>query len=124
VILTDFILAVKEGKRLSKVLKQEGKAEKQAIEIAIKELGELQYAQKKAIKVCGPSSLPDVEHALTKILSFRRRCVRTRPTLRPSRSPTQLSSSSSKPNASSRLLKQANVPVQRHSRVLGHTVNG
>jgi hypothetical protein len=48
---------VKEGKRLSKVLQREGKAERQAVEIATKELGQLQYAQKKAIKVRSSTSL-------------------------------------------------------------------
>jgi hypothetical protein len=45
-----FVL-VKEGKRLSKIIKQEGKVEKQALEVAINELGELQKIQKSAVKV-------------------------------------------------------------------------
>jgi hypothetical protein len=43
---------IKEGKRLSKVIKNEGKAEQIALDVAIKELSELQQAQKVAVKVC------------------------------------------------------------------------
>lgn len=43
--------AVKEGKRLAKVIKSEAKSEKQALEVAIKELADLQRMQKNAIKV-------------------------------------------------------------------------
>jgi hypothetical protein len=57
---------VKEGKRLSKILKQEGKAERQALEISMKELSELQYAQKKAIKV--PISFPRTGGLVTDVL--------------------------------------------------------
>jgi hypothetical protein len=42
---------VKEGKRMAKVIKQEAKAEKQALEQAVRDLAELQKTQKYAIKV-------------------------------------------------------------------------
>lgn len=41
----------KEGKRLSKIIRQEAKTEKQAVTVAIKELAELQKIQKMAVKV-------------------------------------------------------------------------
>lgn len=44
-------IVVKEGKRLAKVLKHEGKVERKALEVAMKELAELQAMQKQAIKV-------------------------------------------------------------------------
>ncbi len=43
---------VKEGKRVVKVMKQEAKAEKKALEVAVKELSEIQRSQKNSIKVC------------------------------------------------------------------------
>ncbi len=44
--------AVKEGKKVAKVIKAEGKAEKKALEDAVKELAEIQKLQKSAVKVC------------------------------------------------------------------------
>ncbi|KAJ3988920.1 hypothetical protein F5890DRAFT_1488821 [Lentinula detonsa] len=41
---------VKQGQRLSKVIKSESKVEKKSLEIAIQELGELQKIQKTAVK--------------------------------------------------------------------------
>ncbi|KAI0690143.1 hypothetical protein BC835DRAFT_1281545 [Cytidiella melzeri] len=41
---------IKEGKRMAKVIKQEGKAEKLALEQAVRELAELQKIQKSAVK--------------------------------------------------------------------------
>ncbi|KIY67255.1 hypothetical protein CYLTODRAFT_422665 [Cylindrobasidium torrendii FP15055 ss-10] len=41
---------VKDGRRLSKVIKMEGKVERQALGLAIRELGELQKIQKDAVK--------------------------------------------------------------------------
>ncbi|KAF9070155.1 hypothetical protein BDP27DRAFT_1324383 [Rhodocollybia butyracea] len=41
---------VNGGKRLSKVIKQESKAEKQSLELAIQQLGELQNIQQAAVK--------------------------------------------------------------------------
>lgn len=41
----------KEARRLSKIVKAEGKVEKKALSVAINELGELQVLQKKAVKV-------------------------------------------------------------------------
>jgi L-rhamnose mutarotase len=43
--------AAKDSKRLSKIIKEEAKAEKQALSVAINELAELQKLQKQAIKV-------------------------------------------------------------------------
>lgn len=43
--------AVKDGKRVAKVVKEEGKAEKKALEAAIRELADIQRLQKDAIKV-------------------------------------------------------------------------
>ncbi|KAF5391642.1 hypothetical protein D9757_002449 [Collybiopsis confluens] len=40
----------KEGKRLSKVIRQESKVEKQSLEVAIRELSELQKLQQAAVK--------------------------------------------------------------------------
>ena len=42
---------MKEGKQLSKVIKKEGKIEKEAVAVAIKELNELQAIHKAALKV-------------------------------------------------------------------------
>jgi hypothetical protein len=42
--------SVREGKRLSKILKAENKVERKALEVALKELAELQAAQKIAVK--------------------------------------------------------------------------
>jgi hypothetical protein len=49
---------VKESKRLSKVIKQEGKIEKQALNTAIRELAGLQKIQAEAVKVYSMLSLP------------------------------------------------------------------
>ena len=43
--------AAKEARRLSKIVKEEGKVEKKALSVAINELAELQGLQKKAVKV-------------------------------------------------------------------------
>ena len=43
--------AVKEGKKVAKIIKEEGKAEKQALDEAVKELADLQKLQKSALKV-------------------------------------------------------------------------
>ncbi|KAJ3767622.1 hypothetical protein FB446DRAFT_651841 [Lentinula raphanica] len=43
-------MEVKQGQRLSKVIKSESKAEKKSLDIAIQELGELQRVQKMAVK--------------------------------------------------------------------------
>jgi hypothetical protein len=48
--LIDVVVA-KEARRLSKIVKAEGKVEKKALSVAINELGELQDLQKKAVKV-------------------------------------------------------------------------
>lgn len=45
------ICIVKDGRRLTKVIKTEGKIEKQALQVAVKELGELQKFQENAVKV-------------------------------------------------------------------------
>ncbi len=45
------IALAKDSKRLSKIIKTEGKVEKQALGVAIRELSELQTVQKAAIKV-------------------------------------------------------------------------
>ena len=42
---------MKEGKRLVKVMKEEAKAEAKAVEVAMKELTEIQRMQKNSIKV-------------------------------------------------------------------------
>jgi len=41
----------KEGKRLSAIIKEEGKAEKAALNVTIDELAELQTLQRAAVKV-------------------------------------------------------------------------
>ena len=43
--------SVKEGKRLADIIKLEAKAEKRALEDAVKQLAELQRLQKYAVKV-------------------------------------------------------------------------
>ena len=45
-------MAEKHGRTLSKVIRSEAMAEKQALEVAIKQLGEIQRIQKEAVKVC------------------------------------------------------------------------
>jgi hypothetical protein len=45
------LILAKDGRRISKIIKEEGKTEKQAVDIAIKELEELQKFQNNAIKV-------------------------------------------------------------------------
>ena len=42
---------MKEGRQLSKVIKKEGKIEKEAVAVVIKELSELQEIHKAAVKV-------------------------------------------------------------------------
>lgn len=43
--------SVKEGKRLAKVVKDEARAEQEALELAIRELSEIQKTQRAAVKV-------------------------------------------------------------------------
>lgn len=50
---------VKEGKMVAKIIKKEAKAEKAALEQAVRELAELQRTQKYAVKVRS-SSLPQI----------------------------------------------------------------
>lgn len=45
------IFAESFGKRISRVIKNEGKAEQQALETSIKELAEIQKMQQAAVKV-------------------------------------------------------------------------
>ena len=45
------LILAKDGRRISKIIKEEGKTEKQAVDIAIKELEELQKFQNNAVKV-------------------------------------------------------------------------
>ena len=47
--------AVKEGKKVAKIIKAEGKAEQRALEDALKELADLQKLQKVAVKVRNPA---------------------------------------------------------------------
>ena len=47
--------AVKEGKKVAKVIVAEGRAEKQALDEAVRELSDLQKLQKSALKVRTPS---------------------------------------------------------------------
>lgn len=51
VFVLSCLCAVKEGKRLGKIIKQEAKAEKKALNISMRELSEIQKTQKVAIKV-------------------------------------------------------------------------
>ena len=44
---------IREGKKVAKIIKAEGKAEQKAIEEAVRELGDLQKLQKAAVKVRG-----------------------------------------------------------------------
>ena len=44
-------LPVKEGKKVAKIIKAEGKAEQKAIDEAVKELADLQKLQRAAVKV-------------------------------------------------------------------------
>jgi hypothetical protein len=53
-IVLQFPRTAKHDKRLSKIIKEEGKAEKNALVIAIDELDSLQKIQKGTIKVCPP----------------------------------------------------------------------
>ena len=43
--------AVKEGKKVAKIIVAEGRAEKQALEEAVRELSDLQKLQRAAVKV-------------------------------------------------------------------------
>lgn len=45
------MVAVKESKHIVKVIKQEAKAERKALDIAVKELAGIQRMQKNSIKV-------------------------------------------------------------------------
>lgn len=51
VIVTNAIGSVKEGKRLAAVIKSEARLEQRALEIAIKEMADIQKLQKASIKV-------------------------------------------------------------------------
>ena len=44
---------IKEGKKVAKIIKAEGKAEQQAIDEAVRELSDLQKLQKVTVKVRG-----------------------------------------------------------------------
>ena len=44
-------MLVKEGKKVVKIIKAEGKAEKKALDEAVKELADIQKLQKTAVKV-------------------------------------------------------------------------
>lgn len=48
---------MKEGKLVAKVIKQEAKAEKEALASAVKELADLQKLQKYSVKVRFPQSI-------------------------------------------------------------------
>ena len=49
------VLAVKEGKKMAKIILAEGKAEKKALDDALKELADMQRMQKTAVKVRLPT---------------------------------------------------------------------
>lgn len=51
VIVANTIGSVKEGKRLAAVIKSEARLEQRALEIAIKEMADIQKLQKASIKV-------------------------------------------------------------------------
>ena len=51
-IVLQFPQTAKHDKRISRIIKKEGKAEKDALTIAIDELDDLQRIQKRSIKVC------------------------------------------------------------------------
>ena len=44
--------SVKEGKKVVKIIKAEGKAEQKALDDALRELTDMQKMQKAAVKVC------------------------------------------------------------------------
>ena len=60
-----------------KVIKQEAKAERKALDIAVKELADIQRMQKNSIKVCNAS----LAHVSFFSFTYRRRPRPTRPTL-------------------------------------------
>jgi hypothetical protein len=58
--VTNDVFAAKGNKQLAKIIKTEAKVEKKALNLALKELAELQKIQKTAVKVVSfrPSNFP------------------------------------------------------------------
>ena len=90
--ITDVFDVVKEGKRLVKVMKEEAKAAAKAVEVAMKDLTDIQRMQKNAIKVSSAPVFLDV----VLIISYRRKQNQISPTRRHCVSSTRKNSSTSR----------------------------
>jgi len=64
-IILQFPQTAKHDKKISRIIKREGKAEKNALAIAINELDRLQVVQKRSINVCQPSEQSLDAHIFT-----------------------------------------------------------